>query len=81
MVAKNIFPFATKTDGCKEANFMGFSHEDGILDTFAKKVSQKNVDLIEKFHEIYIIAAFSLGCIGGNILLNHDSWLQSCNSW
>ena len=26
MVAKDIFPFATVTDGCKEANFMGFSH-------------------------------------------------------
>ena len=26
MVAKDIFPFATVTDGCKEANFMGFSN-------------------------------------------------------
>ena len=26
MVAKDIFPFATVTDGCKEANYMGFSH-------------------------------------------------------
>ena len=26
MVAKDIFPFATVTDGCEEANFMGFSH-------------------------------------------------------
>ena len=26
MVAKDIFPFATVTDGCKEANFMGCSH-------------------------------------------------------
>ena len=26
MVAKDIFPFATVTDCCKEANFMGFSH-------------------------------------------------------
>ena len=25
MVAKNIFSFATVTDGCKEANFIGFS--------------------------------------------------------
>ena len=33
MVAKNIFPFATMTEGCKEANFMGFSHEHDILDT------------------------------------------------
>ena len=26
MVAKDIFPFATVTDGCTEANFWGFSH-------------------------------------------------------
>ena len=26
MVAKDIFPFATVTDGCEEANFIGFSH-------------------------------------------------------
>ena len=26
MVAKDIFPFATVTDGCKEDNFMEFSH-------------------------------------------------------
>ena len=26
MVAKDIFSFATVTDGSKEANFMGFSH-------------------------------------------------------
>ena len=26
MVAKDTFPFATVTDGCKEANFMRFSH-------------------------------------------------------
>ena len=26
MVAKDIFPFATMTDGCEEANFLGFSH-------------------------------------------------------
>ena len=26
MLAKDIFPFATVTDGCKEANFMGFSY-------------------------------------------------------
>ena len=40
MVAKYIFPFAIVTDGCKEANYMGFSHEIGILNTiffFRKK--------------------------------------------
>ena len=26
MVAKDIFSFATVTDGCEEANFMGFCH-------------------------------------------------------
>ena len=26
MVAKNIFSFATVSDGCEEANFMGFSY-------------------------------------------------------
>ena len=26
MVAKDIFPFATVTDGCKEANITGFSY-------------------------------------------------------
>ena len=26
MVAKDIFCFATMTDGCEEASFMGFSH-------------------------------------------------------
>ena len=26
MVAKDMFPFATVTDGCDEANFRGFSH-------------------------------------------------------
>ena len=33
--------FATVTNGCKERNFTGFSHEYGILDTFFLKVSQK----------------------------------------
>ena len=32
ILAKDIFPFATVTDSCKEVNFMGFSHESGILD-------------------------------------------------
>ena len=41
MVAKDIFPFATVTDGCEEANFMGFSHDYGILETTSKKKSQK----------------------------------------
>ena len=26
MVAKDFFPFATKTGDCKKVNFMGFSH-------------------------------------------------------
>ena len=32
MVAMDIFPFATVTDSCEEANFMGFAYEYGILD-------------------------------------------------
>ena len=47
MVAKDIFPFATVTDGCEEANFMGFSHEYGILDTTSKKFSQKMENLLK----------------------------------
>ena len=39
--AKDIFPFATVTDGCEEANFVGFSHEYGILDTTFYEFSQK----------------------------------------
>ena len=39
MVAKDIFPFATVTDGCKEASFMGFPHEYGILGTTFRKVT------------------------------------------
>ena len=41
MVAKDIFPFATVTDGCEEANFMGFSHDYGILETTSKKNQKK----------------------------------------
>ena len=37
-VAKKNFPFATKTDGCKKTNFMGFFHEYGILNTNFGKV-------------------------------------------
>ena len=33
MVAKDIFPFATVTDGFEKANLMGFSHEYDIFDT------------------------------------------------
>ena len=35
---EGYFPFATVPDGCKEANFMGFSHENGILETIFEKV-------------------------------------------
>ena len=41
MRANYIFPFATVTDGCNEANFMRFSHEYGILDTTSGKVTQQ----------------------------------------
>ena len=38
---EGYFPFATLTDGCKEANFKGFSHEYGILDAISWKFSLK----------------------------------------
>ena len=52
MVAKDIFPFATMTDGCEEANFMGFSNENGILDTTSKKFSQKMGILLKIFMKL-----------------------------
>ena len=36
-----FFPFATMTDGCKEANFIGLSHEYDILDTTSWKIPLK----------------------------------------
>ena len=78
MVAKYIFPFAIVTDGCKEANYIGFSHEIGILNTiFLKENFRKNRDFIENIHEIYLFATFSHGCKEENILCSHDKWLQS----
>ena len=41
MVEKDFIHFTTVTDGCKEVNFMEFSHEYGILDTISLKVLQK----------------------------------------
>ena len=40
MVEMAFFPFATVSDGCKDLNFMGVSHEYGILNTIALKVLQ-----------------------------------------
>ena len=80
MVARDIFHFATVTDGCKEANFMEFFHEYGILDTTFWKVSLKNVNFIENFHETHLFATVSHGCKEKNILCNHGSWLQSPNN-
>ena len=42
MVAKDLFPFATVTDGCKVVKFMEFSHENGIFNTISLKV-KKNI--------------------------------------
>ena len=80
MVAKDIFPFATVTDGCEEANFMGFFHKYELLDSTSWKFSQKNVNLIEKFYESNLFATISNGWTGENILCNNDSWLQSRNN-
>ena len=79
MVAKDIFPFATVTDSCKEASFMGFALKYSKLNTTYWKFSQKIVFffIIEKFHEIYLFASVIHACEGENILCNHDSWLQS----
>ena len=41
MVAKDNSPFANVTDGCKETNYMWFSHEYGVLDTTSKRFSRK----------------------------------------
>ena len=38
MVAKDIFCFATMSDGYEEANVTSFSHEYGILDTTSLKM-------------------------------------------
>ena len=80
MVAKDIFSFATVPDGCEEANFIGFFHENGILDTTFGKVSQKKVDFSEQFHEIDLFATVSHGSKVENILRNHDSWLPRRNN-
>ena len=41
MVAKDIFPFATMTDGCKKVNFMEFFNKIYIsCETFQKVVSK-----------------------------------------
>ena len=55
MVAQDIFPFAFMTDGSKEANFMGFSHGYGTLDTTSWKLSQKMQIFFEKYHEITLL--------------------------
>ena len=49
MVVKDIFCFATMSDGYKEANITSFSHEYGILDTTSLKVSPKMEILLKKF--------------------------------
>ena len=38
---EGYFSFATVPDGCEEAYFMGFSHENGILNTTFGKFSPK----------------------------------------
>ena len=48
MVAKDIFPFATVTDGCQEANFIGFSHDYGILNTTSKNFFLQKMRILLK---------------------------------
>ena len=82
-VSKKKVPFATMSHACKgyfplcKANFMGFSHKYGILDTTFWKLSQKMQILLKQFHEINLFANISHGCKGENIIQNHDSWLQN----
>ena len=45
MVAKDFFPFATVTNGCKEAKIMEFSHKYDIFDTTSWKVSQTMLNI------------------------------------
>ena len=74
-----FFPKETVTDGCKVANFLGFSHEYAILDTIFWKVSQKMWILLKNSLKLTF---FQLSWLQrGNILCNHDSWLQSHNNW
>ena len=40
------------TDGCEEVNFIIFSNEYGILETTSWTFSQKEMNSIEKIHEI-----------------------------
>ena len=69
MVAKDIFPFATMTDGCKKVNF---------IELFWKilRSGVQNAIFMGNSHEISIFATVRHGCKGKNILCNHDSWLQ-----
>ena len=47
-----LVPFGSVTDGCKEANFMQFSHGDVILHTVFWKVSQKMLILLKNSIEL-----------------------------
>ena len=76
---KYILPFGRVTDGREEANFIGFSHEYGILVTFLESFTKK-VKFIEQFYEINLFTTVCHGCKGENILRNHDPWLQSRNN-
>ena len=75
MVAKDIFPSATMTDGCKKVILCIFS----IKFTFLWKLPVSGVQnsiFMGKSHEISVFATVSHGCKGENILWNHYSWLQ-----
>ena len=76
MVEKDIFSFATVTDGCEEANLMGFSMNMAFLTPLLRNFHKK-WDFSEKFHEINLLATGSHGCKGENIFCNYDSWLPS----
>ena len=76
-IAKEIFLFATVSDGFEDTNFIGFCDEYGIRDTTFCKLSHNKFKFIEKFHEINFFVSISYGCKGENSLCNHDSGLQS----
>ena len=67
MVAKDIFPFATVTDGCEETKI------HGIFRKFWRNCVQ-NAIFMGKFYEFHLFATVRHGCKGKNILCNLDSW-------
>ena len=78
MVAKDIFPFATVTDDCKEIIFMEIPIKNTFFWNFQISGVQNSI-FMGKSHEIYLFTTVSHSYKGQNINSNHDSWLQRHN--